>query len=149
MIAAKVFSIVFPVFFLIGLGYLFGRLKKIDLGALTEVIIYVASPALTFSALAKSDLSPRMMGFIPLAAILIILGMWLLSAVFLRFFREDLRGLYLPIMFPNARKHEPAALPVRFWRAGAGACRHLLRDKCYHPLHPWYSDCQPGGQERL
>ncbi len=102
MIAAKVFSIVFPVFFLIGLGYLFGRLKKIDLDALTEVIIYVASPALAFSALAKSDLSPRMMGFIPLAVLLIILGMWLLCTIFLRFFREDLRGLYLPIMFPNA-----------------------------------------------
>lgn len=102
MITTKVLSIVFPVFFLIGLGYLFGRIKKIDLGTLTEIIIYVASPALAFSALSKRDLPLEMIGFIPVAVLFIILGMWLLSAIFLRFHKEDLRGLHLPIIFPNA-----------------------------------------------
>jgi len=102
MLAAKVLSTVFPVFFLLGLGWLFGRFKKIDLHTLTDVVVYVGSPCLAFSALSKSALPPKTFGLIFLAGFIIILGMWVLATVFLRFFRNDVKGLYLPIMFPNA-----------------------------------------------
>ncbi len=102
MLAAKVFSTVFPVFFIIGLGYLFGRLKKIDLASLTDVVIYVASPCLAFSALSKSAIPLKTFGVIFVSMISIILGMGVLAAIFLQFFKKDLRGLYLPIMFSNA-----------------------------------------------
>ena len=102
MLSANVFSTVFPVFFLLGLGYLFGRFKKIDLSTLTEVVVYVGSPCLAFAALSKSALSLKTFGLIFFTGFFIILGMWVLAAIFLKFFREDLRGLYLPIMFPNA-----------------------------------------------
>ncbi len=102
MLAANVFSTVFPVFFLLGLGYLFGRFKKIDLTTLTDVVVYVGSPALAFSALSKSVISLKTFGLIFFSGFFILLGMWVLAAIFLRFCRKDLRGLYLPIMFPNA-----------------------------------------------
>ena len=57
---------------------------------------------MAFSALSKSALSLKTFGLIFFTGFFIILGMWVLTAVFLKFFREDLRGLYLPIMFPNA-----------------------------------------------
>ena len=75
MLAAKVFSTVFPVFFLLGLGWLFGRFKKIDLNTLTDVVVYVGSPCLAFSALSKSALPPKTFGLIFLAGFIIILGM--------------------------------------------------------------------------
>ena len=102
ILAVKVFSTVFPVFFLLGLGWVFGRFKKIDLTTLTDVVVYVGSPCLAFAALSKSVLPPKTFGLIFLAGFDIILGMWVLAAVFLRFFRDDVKGLYLPIMFPNA-----------------------------------------------
>lgn len=102
MLAAKVFSTVFPVFFLIGLGYLFGRFRRIDLATLTDVVVYVASPCLAFSSLSKSVLPVKTFGVIALAVLCVTAGMWVLAAIFLKAFREDLRGLYLPILFQNA-----------------------------------------------
>ena len=102
MLAQQVFAVVFPVFSLIALGYLFGRLKKIDLNALTDVILYVASPALAFGALARSDLPLKSLGVIAGSTAFVILAMALLVTLWLRFFKQDLRGLYLPTMFPNA-----------------------------------------------
>jgi predicted permease len=115
MLAAKVFSTVFPVFFLIGLGYLFGRVKKIDLASVTEVIIHVASPCLAFSSLSKSEFPLKTFGLIALASLSVILGMWILASIFLRFFQQDLRGLYLPIMFANAGN---MSLPLCFFAFG-------------------------------
>ncbi|MFQ5912569.1 MAG: AEC family transporter [Nitrospinota bacterium] len=102
MLATKVFSTVFPVFFLIGLGYLFGRLRKIDLASLTDVVIYVASPCLAFSALSKSVIPLKTFGVISLSVLSVILGMGILTTIFLQYWGKELRGLYLPIMFPNA-----------------------------------------------
>jgi predicted permease len=102
MLAARVFSTVFPVFFLIGLGFLFAKLRKIDLASITDVVVYVASPCLVFSALATSALPLQTLGVIAFSVISITLGMMVLATVFLRVSRRNLQGLYLPILFPNA-----------------------------------------------
>jgi predicted permease len=115
MLAARVFSTVFPVFFLIGIGFLFAKVKRIDLASITDVVVYVAAPCLVFSSLSTSALPLKTLGVISLSVVSIIFGMMILATIFLRVSRQDLRGLYLPIMFPNAGN---MSMPLCFFAFG-------------------------------
>ena len=41
-------NIILPTFIVILIGYIFGRISKIDLSAVVEVVIYIGLPALAF-----------------------------------------------------------------------------------------------------
>ena len=58
------FTIVFPVFVLIGFGVLMDRLFTIDVQTLSKFNFYLLLPALLFVAILRSDLDPTMFGAI-------------------------------------------------------------------------------------
>ena len=45
-----------PPFLLIRAGFIFARWKKISLGSVTEIIVYLGTPSLVFSSLASKPL---------------------------------------------------------------------------------------------
>lgn len=100
---AKVLSVVFPVFCVIGLGYIFARFKKISLEPVIEILLYLTIPALVISSLSKKRLDTGDLALVSTAAFIVVLGTGLLSHAFLSAIkRRDLRGFYLPTMFMNS-----------------------------------------------
>lgn len=103
MVILKVLSVVFPVFCIIGLGFLFARFKKISLEPILEVLLYLTIPALVISSLSRKKLVIDDLAIVSLSAVIVILGTGLLAFIYLALIkRRDLRGFYLPVMFMNS-----------------------------------------------
>ncbi|TAN64239.1 AEC family transporter [bacterium] len=101
--AIKIFQIVFPVFCIIGSGYVFARFKKISLEPVIEILLYLTVPALVISSLSKKKLVTHDLITVSLAAFAVVIGVGVISHVYLRVIdRRDLRGFYLPTMFMNS-----------------------------------------------
>jgi len=79
-----VFTTVFPVFAIILVGLLFARVRGIDLEGITEVIIYITTPCLVFSALMKWSVAGKDIVVIPAGACAIDLGCGAAAWVYLR-----------------------------------------------------------------
>lgn len=103
MSSIKILSIVFPVFSIIGLGFLFARFKKISLEPVIEILLYLTIPALVISSLTKKHLVYSELVIVSLAASGVVLGTGLVSFIYLRIInRKELKGFYLPTMFMNS-----------------------------------------------
>ncbi|MCP3678738.1 MAG: AEC family transporter [Deltaproteobacteria bacterium] len=99
----EVFAIVFPVFCIIGLGYLFAAYKKFSLEPLVETLLYLTIPALVISSLIKDKILLSEFGVVSLAAFTVVLSTGLITLLFLILTgRRSLRGFYLPTMFMNS-----------------------------------------------
>lgn len=103
MALLKVLSVVFPVFCIIGLGYLFARFKKISLEPIIEILLYLTIPALVISSLSRKKLIFDDLATVSFAALIVVLGTGAIAFVYLTIIkRRDLRGFYLPTMFMNS-----------------------------------------------
>lgn len=99
----KILAVVFPVFCIIGLGYLFARFKRFSLEPLIEILLYLTIPALVISSLAKKQLDLNDLLLVSLAAFIVVVGTGAMSYVYLSVIkRRELRGFYLPTMFMNS-----------------------------------------------
>jgi len=102
MVEFKVISPIIPVFLLIGIGYFFAHWKKISLEAITDFIIYLASPSLAFVSLSSKPIfvTDIVMLLAGITGILAGVGflVWLYSQA--THFRS--RGFVLPVLFLNA-----------------------------------------------
>lgn len=103
MAILKVLQVVFPVFCIIGLGYLFARFKKISLEPIIEVLLYLTIPALVISSLSRKPLVLHDLATVGLSAAAVVLGTGALAFAYLTAIRRrDLKGFYLPTMFMNS-----------------------------------------------
>ncbi len=99
----EVIYTVFPVFALIGIGLLFASFKKIDIGSIVEVLLYLTIPAFVISSLLKKTIETHEILTIFLAATGVVLGVGLISFIYLTLIKKrELRGFYLPTMFMNS-----------------------------------------------
>ena len=99
----KTVGIVFPVFSIIGIGYLFASFKKISLDPIIDILLYLTIPALVISALLKKELDPTDLFTVAVSAGTVVLGTGIISYLYLRAIgRLDLKGFYLPTMFMNS-----------------------------------------------
>jgi predicted permease len=112
----QVFSPVIPVFVLIGLGFAFARWKQINLSSVTEIIVYLGTPALVFTSLIGKPLfaGDLLSLFSGILAIYAAVG-FLIWVYFLVFgFRS--RGFALPVLFMNAGN---MGIPLALFAFGA------------------------------
>lgn len=93
---------VIPVFFLIAVGFAFGRWKKINLAALTEVVVYLGTPSLVFTSLASKPLFAADIAVLLAGIVAIFGGVGLLVGLYGVFFHFSSRGFALPALFMNA-----------------------------------------------
>ncbi len=97
----QIINIVTPTFFIIALGFLFGRVSRATPAVLIDVVIYLATPCLVFTSLLASPIVVGDAVWLWASCLLTIVGPYLLARlVFLRS-RAKHSGLYLPIMFGN------------------------------------------------
>ena len=84
------------------LGYIFGRLRKIDLKTLADLVIYVSAPALTLTQLSMQRMSIQEIMGISASAVFVILGCGLIAYLIFKITKAAVPlGIYLPIMFMN------------------------------------------------
>ncbi len=93
---------VIPVFFLIALGFVFARWKKINLTSLTEIIVYLGTPSLVFTSLAGKPLYAGEVAILFCGIVAIYAGVGLLIQLYFLIFRFNSRGFVLPALFMNA-----------------------------------------------
>lgn len=97
-------DIILPVFLIVAAGYFFEKKSRPDFRPLTDISLYIFSPALVLSALVKQDISLSLTGDILLFMVLYTAGMALFSFVAARamsFGPEQKRALSLTTVFMN------------------------------------------------
>ncbi len=115
----KVFDVVFPVFAIIGVGYLFAHFKKISLEPIIESLIYLTVPALVISSLSQREIALNDALLTGLCACGVVLGGAGISYVYLRLTgRSHLRGFYLTTMFMNSANIPLPLTLLAFGREG-------------------------------
>ncbi|KPJ64864.1 hypothetical protein AMJ44_11995 [candidate division WOR-1 bacterium DG_54_3] len=99
----EILKVIAPIIIITGLGYIFSRLRKINIKTLADFIIYISTPALALTLLSKQQIILKEISTIILSAVLVILGTGLIAYFFSRITRISIpTGLYLPMMFMNS-----------------------------------------------
>lgn len=96
-----VIQTVLPLFLIIGLGYAIGKYRKVDVKSFTDLLIYITCPCLVFTSLSKSAINQNVFLMIALATAGIIIIQAILAYFFLKVWRSEQRGLYLPLTMGN------------------------------------------------
>jgi predicted permease len=102
-VLAQILAVVFPVFAIIGVGYIFASFKKMSLEPIIDVLLYLTIPALVISSLSKKQLVIDDLFTVAVAACFVVCATGILSLIYLSIKkRRDSRGFYLPTMFMNS-----------------------------------------------
>ena len=97
----QISSIVFPVFIIIGVGFGFSKLKKIDLTPINELVVYITTPCLIIHSLSKFPIDLSVAGKIFVIISLIIFVSIIIAMVLIRFLELDYKVYLPPVLFAN------------------------------------------------
>jgi malate permease and related proteins len=98
----RIFGIVFPVFAVVGVGYLYSRWRHPDMGAANQLNMTVLLPALIFGVLSGKDFNISQYGTVALAASVVVLGSGLLAWPVARLAHVPVKTFVPPMMFTNS-----------------------------------------------
>lgn len=98
----RIFSIVFPIFAIVAVGYLYARLKKPDIAFANQLNMDVFIPALLFSVLSSKNFDITAYQLIALGALLIIVGSGVLSLPVAKLAKVPVKTFVPPMMFTNS-----------------------------------------------
>jgi malate permease and related proteins len=94
-------NVVLPIFLVILVGYLAGKLTRLDILPVADIAMFIASPALIFSSLLKQKIVLLDAAKIWTSYFFITFGCMLVAYIVFKLMRERHRGLYLPISLMN------------------------------------------------
>ena len=98
----KLFEAVFPVFFIIGIGYYLGKKNpKIDTAFITNFAANIGSPGLIFYSITSTGITFELFSVYFFYALVVITGFSLVGLVFLFFQKKDLVNELPPFILPN------------------------------------------------
>ena len=99
----KLVEIFFPIIFLAGLGYIFGKFKKFDLRSLTELVIYLTGPSLMFTYLARRTFVLNDFAYLAVGTAFVILASGIIVYLALKLGRvSPATDYYMPSLFMNS-----------------------------------------------
>ena len=117
----RILGIVFPVFAVVGVGYLYSRWRRPDMNAANQLNMAVLLPALIFSVLSGKNFNIGQYGAIALAAALVVLGSGLLAWPVARLLKVDAKTFVPPMMFNNSGNMGIPLIVLAFGEAALGA----------------------------
>src|SRR5262245_64306314 len=91
----KPLSPVIPVFLLVTIGFVFAHWKKISLASVTEIIVYLGTPALVFTSLASRPLFAAEIAVLFSGVVMIFVGVGLMIRLYFLIFQFSSRGFAL------------------------------------------------------
>jgi predicted permease len=113
---SSIIDIVLPAFIVIFIGYLIGKLTKINITPVVDISLYVGVPALAFVSLLSKKIILLDAVRIWAAAIIIIFGCVIVAWLVFKLLRQKHSGLYVPIAIMNTVN---IPFPVIFLAYGA------------------------------
>ncbi|MFC1897162.1 AEC family transporter [Chloroflexota bacterium] len=96
-------NVLMPTFVVILIGYLFGKIAKINMSAMVEVSFYVGLPALTFVSMTNTKIVLLDATKIWASALIIMFGCWIVAWLVFKIIGQKHSGLYIPIALMNTR----------------------------------------------
>lgn len=138
----RIFGIVFPVFAIVGVGYLYSRWRRPDMTAANQVNMVVLLPALLFGVLSGKDFEPARYGALALGGFAVILGSGLLAWPVARLARIPARTFVPPMMFSNSGN---MGLPLAVFAFGeqalpAAVVLFIIENGLHFTLGTWMMD---------
>lgn len=118
MVLTEIINVILPVFLLLGIGFFVGKFMDINSKSVSDLCIYVFSPALFFHSVTTSSLDLGDLGRIVLFALLLFLLFALLVKVlggFLGWQKAYQNTMMLASAFPNTGNY---GLPIVFFAFG-------------------------------
>jgi malate permease and related proteins len=102
MLITRIFTVLFPIFAIVMVGYLYARLRQVDMTTTNRLNMEVFSPALLFSVL--SDNSFHIMDYqqLALAALIILLGCGVMVLPLVRLLNINFKTFVPAMMFVNS-----------------------------------------------
>src|SRR4051794_8409979 len=98
---ARILTIILPVFGVVIIGYIYGRIAKPNMGGANKANMDVILPVLIFVALSSKDFDIIANGWLVLAAAGIVLVSGLAAIPYARLLHGDPRTFVPPMMFNN------------------------------------------------
>jgi len=95
-------EIVLPTFIVILIGYLIGKLTKINMVSVVDVALYIGAPAMVFVSLLDKEIVLFEAGKVWAASIIIMFGCGIAAWLVFKALRQRHSGLYVPIMMMNS-----------------------------------------------
>jgi hypothetical protein len=94
-------NIILPTFIVIFIGYLLGKITKIDMSAIVNVVFYVGLPSLAFVSMLDKKIVLLDAAKIWAAALIIAFGCGTVAWIVFKTLRQKHSGLYIPIILMN------------------------------------------------
>jgi len=113
----KLFEVIFPVFFVVGIGYYLGKKNpKIDTTFITNFGGNIGSPAIVFYSVTTTGLTFSVFTNYFIYYLLAIIGFSIIGVIFLFFFKKDIIMELPPYILPNTGN---MGLPICLFAYGA------------------------------
>jgi malate permease and related proteins len=96
-----ILNVVLPTFITILIGYLIGKVVRIDLTGVIDIVFYVGLPALAFVSILNQQIVLLDAAKVWASAIMVSLGCGAAGWVLFKAMKTRHSGLYLPISLPN------------------------------------------------
>jgi len=100
-LAARIAQVIIPVFFVVAIGYFYGRRARPDLTSFNRIALDVLAPALVYSALAAKEFRLQDHAVLLLGGTLLILASGMLAWLLAHGTRTQARTLVPVVMFNN------------------------------------------------
>ena len=98
----KLFEVLFPVFFVVGIGYFLGKKNpKLDTTFIANFGANIGSPAIVFYSVTTTGLTFEIFASYFLYYFLAIIGFSVVGIIFLKFLRKDIIMELPPFILPN------------------------------------------------
>ncbi|MGD9653162.1 MAG: AEC family transporter [Candidatus Dadabacteria bacterium] len=94
-------NVVLPVFLITAVGYIFGKKRKINLSAINDFVIYLATPALIISSLSEDPIDLAIAGKVFLSVCIVIGISLVLGLIVIRAMKLHVKVYLPPVLFAN------------------------------------------------
>ncbi len=98
----ELLRVILPTFLIIFIGFVFGKLKKPDMSVISEIVIYIALPALVITSMLDKDIVLANAAKVWGSAVFIMVGCGVVAFIVFSLLKQKHSGLYLPISLMNA-----------------------------------------------
>jgi malate permease and related proteins len=97
----EILNVILPTFITIIIGYVIGKLIRIDITAIIDIVFYVGLPALAFVSILNQQIIFFDALKIWVSVVLVSLGCAAIGWILFKIMKTRHTGLYLPISLPN------------------------------------------------
>jgi predicted permease len=97
----EILNIVLPTFIVIFIGYMFGKITKLDMSTVLNIIVYIGLPALAFTSMLDKKIVLLDATKVWSAAVMIMFGCGALAWIIFKIIKQRHSGLYIPISIMN------------------------------------------------